>query len=70
MIATIVISILTCALLISSILFFPKLKIKNIEINTYWIVCSIGDFFILLFNFIYINEVVDGLFSNSINNLA
>ena len=68
MIATIVISILTCALLISSILFFPKLKIKNIEINTYWIVCSIGAFFILLFNCISINEVVDGLFSNSIIN--
>lgn len=68
MIATIVISILTCVLLIFSILFFPKLKIKNIEISTYWVVCFIGAVLILLFNCISINDVINGLFSSSIIN--
>ena len=50
MLPTIIISVLTCILLICSILFFPKIKIKEVEIDTYWIVCLIGAIAIILFN--------------------
>ena len=50
MVATLIISLITCIVLIVSILTFPKIKMFNKEINTYWIVCLIGAIFILLFN--------------------
>lgn len=65
MIATIIISIITCILLITSILFFPKVKLFNKNINTYWIVCLLGGIFILIFNCISIKECLNGLFSSS-----
>ena len=68
MLATIIISVLTCILLICSILFFPKLKIKKIEFDTYWIVCLVGALTIVLFNCVSLKDVVDGLFQDSIIN--
>ena len=68
MLLTIVISILTCIMLICSILFFPKIQIKNIKLNTYWIVCLIGAIFILIFNCVSFKDVVNGLFADSIIN--
>lgn len=68
MIATIVISVLTCLLLILSILFFPKIKIKKYQISTYWFVCLIGALLIIILNCISIKEVINGLFSDSIMN--
>ena len=68
MLITIIISLLTCILLICSILFFPKLKIKKIEFDTYWIVCLVGALAIVLFNCVSLKEVVDGLFADSIIN--
>ena len=68
MLATIIISILTCLMLVCSILFFPKIRIKTVEINTYWIVCAIGALFILIFNCVSFNDVITGLFADSIIN--
>ena len=68
MIATIVISILTCLMLIGSILFFPKVTIKKVTLNTYWIVCILGAILILSFNCVSFNDVIDGLFKDSIIN--
>ena len=68
MLATVVISVLTCILLICSILFFPKLRIKKIEFDTYWIVCLFGALTIVLFNCVSLKDVVDGLFADSIIN--
>lgn len=65
MILTIIISILTCLLLICSILFFPKIKIKNFEFNSYWIVCLIGALAILICNCVSFKEAIDGLFADS-----
>lgn len=65
MITSIIISVLTCLCLILSVLFFPKLKIKNIEINTYWLVCIIGAILMILFNTISFNEVTKGLLEDS-----
>ena len=68
MLPTIIISILTCIMLICSILFFPKIQIKNIKLNTYWIVCLIGAIFILIFNCVSFKDVINGLFADSIIN--
>ena len=68
MLATIIISVLTCILLICSILFFPKLRINKIEFDTYWIVCLFGALTIVLFNCVSLKDVVDGLFADSIIN--
>ena len=68
MVATIIISLITCLILILSILLFPKIKVFNKEINTFWIISTIGAIFALLFNCISINEVIDGLYSSSTNN--
>ena len=68
MIATIVISILTCLMLIGSILFFPKVKIKDIEIDTYWIVCALGALMILIFGCVSFEDVINGLFADSVIN--
>ena len=65
MIEAIIISIVTCIVLILSILFFPKVKIKNFELNTYWIICLIGAILILSFNCVSINDSLNGLFSDS-----
>lgn len=65
MLATIIIAILTCLSLILSILFFPKIKIKNKEINTYWIIGLLGALFMILFQCISFDSVLKSLTSNS-----
>ena len=65
MVATLIISLITCIALIVSILTFPKIKMFNKEINTYWIVCLIGAIFILLFKGVSVKESMLGLFENS-----
>lgn len=65
MITTLVISILTCVLLILSILLFPKLKIKNVSLSTFWMVALIGGILILSLGCISLNEVKDSLFASS-----
>lgn len=65
MVATIIISLITCGLLILSILLFPKVKIKNKEINTFWMISIVGAILALIFQCISISDVIDGLFSSS-----
>ncbi len=61
MLATLVISILTCLSLILSVLFFPKVKIFKKQLNTYFLVCLAGAMLILLFNCISLEEAFNGL---------
>ena len=65
MVATIIISLLTCISLILSILLFPKITIFKKQINSYWLICLIGGLLIVAFNCISFNEVIDGLTSNA-----
>ena len=65
MIATVVISVLTCLGLLSSILFFPKIKTKRFEFNTFWLVCLLGAGLILLCNGVTLDDIKAGLFENS-----
>lgn len=68
MIIVLVILVLTCLMLISAILFLPKIKIKNVSLNTYWIVCVLGAIACFIFNCVSFNEVIEGLFKDSIMN--
>ena len=42
MITAIVICAVTVVLMISSILFFPKLRIKKFNISLYWVIALVG----------------------------
>ena len=68
MIATLIISIITCVLLILSILFLPKIKINNFEMSTFWIVSLLGAIAILVFSDLSILEAFKGITSNSAIN--
>ena len=57
MIPTIIIAITTSILIVLSILFFPHIKIKNIVIDTYWIVALVGAIFLLSFGLSPLEEV-------------
>ena len=65
MIETIIIAIITCVSLILSIIFFPKIKLFNKQISTYWVISLIGALLMIIFNTISIKEVLDGLLNDS-----
>ena len=65
MLATIIIAVLTCILLILSVIFLPKIKIFNFEVSTYWLVCLLGAIFVVIFGGISLTEIFNGLTSNS-----
>ena len=65
MIYTVIIAILTCISLILSIIFFPKIKVFNKQINTYWLIGLLGAILMLLFGSISVKDAFNGLFSDS-----
>lgn len=65
---TIIISIITCTLLILSIIKFPTIKIKKIQIESFWIIAVIGGLLILLTRCIPLDYLIDSLTSNSAIN--
>ena len=67
-ITTTIISLVTCVLLIFSILFYPKIRIKNFVFNSYWIICVVGALAILISNSVSLTEVFNGLFEDTIIN--
>ena len=68
MIPTIVIASITFLLVTLSILFFPRIKIGNFHVSTYWIISLIGAIILLVFQFAPIKEVFTQLTNNdSIN---
>ena len=70
MIATIVIAITTFILVALSILFFPHFKIKNIQIDTYWIVALVGALALIFAQLVPFQTIVEQLTaSSSINPL-
>ena len=65
MVPTIIISVLTCILVILSILFFPKIRIGKISLDVYWIITLIGAITLIAFSFVPIKEVGKQLTSNA-----
>ena len=48
----IVISAVTCLAMIMAVLFFPKIKVFNISLDSYWVVTAVGA--VLLCQFVYL----------------
>lgn len=68
MLATLIIAITTFVLVAASILFFPSFKIKNIKIDTYWIVALLGALVLLIAQLVPVDVTFNELTSsNSIN---
>lgn len=68
MIATIVISCITFLLITTSIIFFPRIKIGKIHIDTYWVIALLGAIILLSFSLSPIKEVWSQLTSNAAIN--
>lgn len=65
MIASLIISILTIIFLIIVIIVKPTLKIKKIEIQTFWLIPLVGALFLFIFRSVKFNEVKDVFLSNN-----
>lgn len=68
MILSIVICAITCIAMILSILFFPKLRIGKISIDTYWIITLVGAAILLVCGKADISTVGKALISNTAIN--
>lgn len=62
------ICIATCLVMILSILFFPKLKIGKISIDTYWLVTTVGAIAVLIFGGTDIKKVGEALIADTAIN--
>ena len=60
--------ITTILLIIGSILFFPTIKIKNINISTYWPIALIGALSLIVTNSVSVNTVFSAFTSNDSMN--
>ena len=61
---TLVIVLLTILLMVLSLLFFPKIKIKNVVLDTYYLITVIGAIILILFNKISFDQIKDVLFKS------
>ena len=68
MVASLVISIITCMTMIGFIILKPTFTIKNLRLGTYWIVSLIGAIVLLIFSLVPFRDVVDGIFANTAIN--
>lgn len=68
MLATLIISIVTFILVILSILFIPVVKIRNLKIETYWIIALIGASILLIFGFVPFKNIFNELISDTAIN--
>lgn len=65
---TIIISILTCLFLIISIIKFPSIKVKNFNIETFWIITLMGALLMIITSRIPLDVLFTALTSNSAIN--
>ncbi len=66
----IIISAITCLMMIMAVLFFPKIKLFNISLGSYWLVTVIGAILLLVFGTVDITTVGQALIAdNAINPL-
>lgn len=66
----IVISAVTCLAMIMAVLFFPKIKVFNISLDSYWVVTAVGAVLLLLCGTVDVGTVGGALVAdNAINPL-
>lgn len=51
--------------MILSIIFYPSIKIKNIRISLYWIICLIGAIILICFQQVDVNDIKNEFINNS-----
>lgn len=68
MVATLIISIITFILVTISIIFFPKIRIGKIKLDTYWMITLLSAIILISFSLSPIKEVFKQLTSNSAIN--
>ena len=68
MIASVIICAVTVAAMIASILFFPKLRIKKLNISLYWVIALVGAAVLLIVKRQYAVEVGEALVANTAIN--
>lgn len=68
MLAVGIIACLTCACMISSVLFKPTIKIKNVNVGLYWIIALIGAVILVSFGFLPVKDLIAKLTENSAIN--
>lgn len=61
----IVISLITVLFLIASILFFPKIKLGTIQIDTFWIVTMIGAIVLIVCRCVSVQDLKESFFSRT-----
>lgn len=65
MLAPVIVFVITCVVMILSVLFFPKLKIGKVEIGVYWIITLIGAVIIFFCSSTEIQKIGAALTSNT-----
>ena len=68
MITSIVICAVTVILMIASILFFPKLRIKKLNISLYWVIALVGAVILLIVKRQYLSGVGQAMIANTAIN--
>ena len=68
MLVPLIICCATCVLMICSILFFPKLKIGKLSLDTYWLITVLGAVLVLIFGGADIAKVGESLIADTAIN--
>ncbi len=68
MITSTIIFLITCLLMVLSVLFMPKIKIFSKSVSTYWIITTIGAIFCVAFSKVDILVILDMLLKDSAIN--
>ena len=68
MISTIIISLLVLILLITSIVFFPTIRIGRIKFATYWPLALVGAILLIVFRCVPVSYIFDNLTADTAIN--
>ena len=68
MLATVIIFIISCLVMILSVLFKPSFKLSKLTLDSYWVVTLIGAMTILIFRLVDISELGAALTANTAVN--
>lgn len=68
MVATLVISIITCLTMIGFIILKPSFTIKRVSIGSYWVVSLIGALILIITSLVPLDNVVSAIFAHSAIN--
>ena len=65
MLPVLLISIITIIIMIASIIFFPRIKIGKLSIQTYWLITLVGAILLIIFNLVPFKELTSELFKDT-----